>query len=405
MPLTHAMNRDLAAMSQSVSSQSRSTLQAEPSDAMLPKLASADLRFDLNQPITADKMAQNATDLMNLLFAEVDQTLEGEDVGSIEPSAEATESLGADEISGLEATMAALLSSQLVSFAPKVSPRDLMPTFEPEAEESEPSLEVALEPPTTPQTASRSNGGSLWFVTLCGSLLLSLGILSFLYRAQVSGLWLTLLETYRPAPATVANSAAKGDSSATTANTTANQPPEQADFLVYLKRSLERLSRHAELPPSPVASPSVIVSPATSPGERVYVPIYPTVISPAPAPAQGSTAQPAQRSAPGSSQTRSQTTSPGSQSAKPLPSVSPANPLPSVAAVPNIETATNHTLIGVLELGERSAALFDVNGTPKRIEVGDQIGSSGWTLVSISNQEAIVRRNGEVRSIYVGQKF
>jgi len=154
MPLTHAMNRDLAAMSQSVSSQSRSTLQAEPSDAALPKLASADLRFDLNQPITADKMAQNATDLMNLLFAEVDQTLEGEEVESIEPSAEATESLGADEISGLEATMAALLSSQLASFAPKVSPRDLMPTFEPEAEESEPSLEAALEPPTTPQPRS-----------------------------------------------------------------------------------------------------------------------------------------------------------------------------------------------------------------------------------------------------------
>jgi len=343
MPLTHAMNRDLAAMSQSVSSQSRSTLQAKPSDAARPNLASADLRFDLNQPITADKMAQNATDLMNLLFAEVDQTLEGGDVESIEPrpSAEATESLGADEISGLEATMAALLSSQLASFAPKVSPRDLMPTFEPDAEESEPSLEAALEPPTTPQPASQSGGGALWFITLCGSLLLSLGILSFLYRAQVSGLWLTLLETYRPAPATVANSGTKGDSSATTAN----QPPEHADFLDYLKRSLERLSRHAELPPSPVASPSVLVSPAASPIERVYVPIYPTAISPAPAPAQRSMVQPAQRSAPGSSQTRSQTTSPGSQSAKPLPSVSPANPLPSVAAVPNIETADRKSVV------------------------------------------------------------
>ena len=92
------------------------------------------------------------------------------------------------------------------------------------------------------------------------------------------------------------------------------------------------------------------------------------------------------------------------QPTRPQP-VLPASPQPSIAAVPNIGSETSRTLIGVLELGERSAALFEVNGTAKRIEVGDQIGSSGWTLVSIRNQEAIVRRNGEVRSIYVGQKF
>jgi len=400
MPLTHAMNRDLAAMSQSVSSHSRPTPQAEPSDAAVSNLASSNLGFDLDQPITADSMAQNATDLMNLLFAEVDRTLEHGDmqpIEPVEPGTETDESFNAGEIAGLESTMAALLSSQLSSFTPRVLPRDLMPTFEPELQpeigESESSLDAELEPSTTPQ-AYPSGRGSLWLVALCGSLLLSIGILSFLYRTQVSGLWLMLLETYRPAPVTVSS----GDATA------ANQSKQHADFLDYLKRSLERLSRHAAMPPSPQAVPSAIVSPSANPAERVYVPIYPTAISPAAAPAQLSpvtTAQTSERSG----QRASQGTAQSSQTAKPLPSLRSASSQPSVAAVPNIEVATNHTLIGVLELGERSAALFDVSGTPTRIEIGEQIGSSGWTLVSISNQEAIVRRNGEVRSIYVGQKF
>ena len=65
----------------------------------------------------------------------------------------------------------------------------------------------------------------------------------------------------------------------------------------------------------------------------------------------------------------------------------------------------NHTLVGLLELGDRSAALFDVSGVTQRITVGEAIGASGWILVSVANQEAVIRRNGEVRSVYVGQKF
>jgi hypothetical protein len=91
-------------------------------------------------------------------------------------------------------------------------------------------------------------------------------------------------------------------------------------------------------------------------------------------------------------------------------------PKPSAAQVPKstdvpipspIAAATiyGHTLVGVLELGNLSAALFEINGLTQKIALGQTIGSSGWTLVSITNQEAVVRRNGEVRSIYVGQKF
>ncbi|MGL5080922.1 MAG: hypothetical protein ACRC8A_05495 [Microcoleaceae cyanobacterium] len=66
---------------------------------------------------------------------------------------------------------------------------------------------------------------------------------------------------------------------------------------------------------------------------------------------------------------------------------------------------TLHTLVGVLELGDRSAALFEVNGVARRIYVGESVAASGWTLVEVANQEAVIRRNGEVRTIFVGQQF
>jgi hypothetical protein len=48
---------------------------------------------------------------------------------------------------------------------------------------------------------------------------------------------------------------------------------------------------------------------------------------------------------------------------------------------------------------EGIAKLFDL------LNMGESIGSSGWTLVDVSNGEAVIRRNGEVRSIYAGQKL
>jgi hypothetical protein len=58
-----------------------------------------------------------------------------------------------------------------------------------------------------------------------------------------------------------------------------------------------------------------------------------------------------------------------------------------------------------MELDNGSVAMFDVGGAIQRIQVGEPIGDSGWTLVSVANQEAVIRRNGEVRSVYIGQTF
>ncbi|MBD2438396.1 hypothetical protein H6G69_16475 [Nostoc sp. FACHB-110] len=109
------------------------------------------------------------------------------------------------------------------------------------------------------------------------------------------------------------------------------------------------------------------------------------------------------------------------QSASPIPAlpVSALRPAPTQMAsldaaptsTPQVYVATNttptptHTLEGVLELGNKSAALFQVDGVTRRINIGESIGNSGWTLVEVNNGEAIVRRNGEVRSIYTGQKL
>jgi type II secretory pathway component PulC len=61
--------------------------------------------------------------------------------------------------------------------------------------------------------------------------------------------------------------------------------------------------------------------------------------------------------------------------------------------------------VGVVDLGEQSAILVEVNGVAQRFRLGESIGSSGWALVEVSKNQAIIRRNGEVRSVFIGQNF
>ncbi|MGL6284349.1 MAG: hypothetical protein ACRC2J_18240 [Microcoleaceae cyanobacterium] len=85
--------------------------------------------------------------------------------------------------------------------------------------------------------------------------------------------------------------------------------------------------------------------------------------------------------------------------------VVPADPAQDLAAS-NTETSNGaNTLVGILELGDRSAALFEIDGVARRIYVGEKIGSSGWLLEKVANNEAIIRRNDEVQAISVGAKF
>ncbi|MEM9770947.1 MAG: hypothetical protein AAF889_05005 [Cyanobacteria bacterium P01_D01_bin.73] len=65
-----------------------------------------------------------------------------------------------------------------------------------------------------------------------------------------------------------------------------------------------------------------------------------------------------------------------------------------------------HTLVGLLELGDdRSVALFSIDGVTRRVSIGEAIGGSGWVLTEIADQEAKIRKDGEVQSLFIGQKF
>ncbi|BAZ23413.1 hypothetical protein NIES4073_43010 [Kalymmatonema gypsitolerans NIES-4073] len=76
----------------------------------------------------------------------------------------------------------------------------------------------------------------------------------------------------------------------------------------------------------------------------------------------------------------------------------------STVTTPDV-TAPSYTLEKLFELGNKSAALFKIDGITRRVEVGEAIGASGWTLVKVAKGEVTIRRNGEVRSIYTGQTF
>jgi hypothetical protein len=134
----------------------------------------------------------------------------------------------------------------------------------------------------------------------------------------------------------------------------------------------------------PTSGPAPLASNATGTGtERVYVPVYqlPTNLYP-----------------------------PGSKVA-PLPNLHKAGQSPSIPAAGFPQATTSapagvvRRLVGVLEQGNGSVALFEINGVTQRYELGESIGSSGWTLVEVSKNQAIIRRNGDVRSLFVGHSF
>lgn len=164
-----------------------------------------------------------------------------------------------------------------------------------------------------------------------------------------------------------------------------------SQFTAYLERSLKAIDRRSKAaqktPPTPptVAIPPAIVSSNQAPPpqkpntviEKVYVPVYP-------------------------------------QNQAPYPAASATNPQSSPSTQPTVSLNSNAasegnkaglTLVGLLESGDRSSALFKMNDTTRRIEPGKVIGTSGWTLVSVQNQQAIVYANGKTRSLEVGQGF
>ena len=95
----------------------------------------------------------------------------------------------------------------------------------------------------------------------------------------------------------------------------------------------------------------------------------------------------------------------------PTPAAAPKAPSTPVLAAkapvpspPTIQTPA-YRLVGLVELGDRSVALININNVTQRVAIGETIGSSGWTLEAVTAQSVALNRNGEKRSLYVGQDF
>jgi hypothetical protein len=101
----------------------------------------------------------------------------------------------------------------------------------------------------------------------------------------------------------------------------------------------------------------------------------------------------------------------------PANAASPTNPAPlapvTTAPVPNnapvsqpaVASVPTTTLVGILDIGDRSSAMFEMNGSVQSVLVGDRVAGNGWVLNRITQQEAILKRGNETKTLYVGQKF
>ncbi|MGI0486298.1 type II secretion system protein N [Pantanalinema rosaneae CENA516] len=338
-----------------------------------------------------------ADDLMDDLFEEVERFLNGGNPSLPNPA------LDPDPIQDRhppleEPAIAPPLPSPPVASPSSqlVLPSMIQPLPEGEPELRESVVESSPEPASAPVASPRPMGRSY------DRLLLGLGCISILVTLAI---WLISQRTQQQA--TVVTTAVPQPSPVNP--TTVND----REFAEYMQRSLQTIDQRSTAPGSTILSPtalqpgttlppvSVPGTPAISPHttatltgriptglERVYVPVYqlpPNLLQP------GSSIAPL----------------PGGSSAIRLPSspTAPANK-PSTAPTPSTVTAAvPRTLVGVMDLGNDSAALVEINGVTQRYRVGESISSSGWTLVEISKNQAIIRRNGEVRSVFIGQSF
>ncbi|PZU99984.1 MAG: hypothetical protein DCE90_01475 [Pseudanabaena sp.] len=85
----------------------------------------------------------------------------------------------------------------------------------------------------------------------------------------------------------------------------------------------------------------------------------------------------------------------------PSNSNSPSNVAPPVASQPS----ASYTLVGILDLGDRSMAMLDINGSVQSIGLGKPVTGTSWTLSRVSQQEITLKRGKETKNVFVGQKF
>lgn len=342
-------------------------------------------------PIKPWSVENDADRLMNDLFVDIDRLL---DVGSELPNEPV-------QTESRERKALVIPSLRLSSAEPLALPSEALPLSTPQTTQPKSLPEQAPAPQKSPVVRHLDK---ILFGVACASLA---GVLFWLLQTDKLHLPKFL------SPNATENSLIQ--------NSSAPLSESDAQFASYMLRSLDLLDRKAEngqgnnggnngqsnLPPAPgsgngnsVSIPQVI--------ERVYIPVYPPTQMPSgsllpPPPSPQSSPSPSK--APAKNSPQATAPAPKPPTAKP-PAQNSADSPPQAAAPAPVPEVSRHTLMGlIVESGGQSTALFKIDGATQRIQSGQAIGDSGWILVSAANQNAIIRRNGEVRSIYVGQKF
>ena len=83
-------------------------------------------------------------------------------------------------------------------------------------------------------------------------------------------------------------------------------------------------------------------------------------------------------------------------------------PMPPIGLAPteSMPISPLPVLTGVMQSpGGRSSAIFQINNASVSAEIGESLGSSGWTLASVGASSAVIRSNGQERTLSVGGVF
>jgi hypothetical protein len=80
-------------------------------------------------------------------------------------------------------------------------------------------------------------------------------------------------------------------------------------------------------------------------------------------------------------------------------------PMPPIGLTPSESTPIS-TLSGVMQSpGGRSSVIFQINNATISAEIGESLVSRGWTLASVGTSSAVIRNNGQERTLSVGGVF
>jgi hypothetical protein len=328
--------------------------------------------------------------LMDDLFQDLDQLLDLESPSGVS-SSEAVYPVSADS----EPALSSAPGNEFNSASPQSS--SLVPQINQVTDLESTASAIARSYPVTPPAPTeraRSGAGSY------DRLLLAVGCISVIITLA---LWLVYQEGRRAVTPVASVAAGSG-------TTPAN--PDTSQFADYVHKSLQQIDQQQGVTTAQAAGTSgmatVTVPPTVAPGatqaatglSRIYVPVYefPSNFSGsgsavAPLPGTAGTVRP-NGVTPSNGFNLPFGTKPGTQ-----PAVKPGQ-LPGTTTA-----AVSRKLVGVMDQGSRSVALVEINGITQRYEIGESIGSSGWTLVEVTKDQALIRRNGEVRSLTVGHTF